>query len=311
MTKHKTRLFLASAVLAACACGPASTSDALAGAGADAAAATAPAPALWRLADDDSEIFLFGTFHILPPDVDWRTPAFEAAMKATVTTVTEADVSSAEAQMAIAGLVGRLGLNPEGTTLSSTLGKARARRLAKTAAQFGLSMQALEPYRPWLALITLSTVAMQRLGYDASSGVETVVLAQAAAERDKVDHLETATFQIEALASLDETEMLANFDASMDQFDEIAVVTQRMLDAWRTGDVDTLETEFLGELSADAPGAYATLIVARNANWTDAIDTMMKGEGSIFIAVGAGHLVGDDSVVSMLSARGYAVERVQ
>ena len=69
----------------------------------------------------------------------------------------------------------------------------------------------------------------------------------------------------------------------------------------------------IGILGVDKKGEefYQTLLVKRNANWAGQIDTMMDGEGVIFIAVGAAHLAGDDSVQALLEQRGYTVERVQ
>lgn len=45
-------------------------------------AAPAPRPALWKLADADTTIYLFGTIHILPKDLPWRTPVLEHAIAA-------------------------------------------------------------------------------------------------------------------------------------------------------------------------------------------------------------------------------------
>ena len=278
---------------------------------APAQAADPSAPAMWRLKDSNSEVYLFGTFHVLPPSIEWTTPAFDGAMKAAETTMTEADVTSPAAQAEIGALVQQYGLNPQGVTLSSVLGPERSAELAEIAGALGVPPAALEPYRPWLALISLAAVAMQQAGFQQGSGVETVVLAQAAAEKDAIAYLETASEQIQVLAGLDEEEMLANFDVSLDQFREFKALTTRMLEAWRTGDVADLEALLVEELRSTSPKAFDDLIVRRNRNWVVKIDEIMKGEGDYFIAVGAGHLVGEDSVVDLLQERGYKVERIQ
>ncbi len=275
------------------------------------AAPTETGPAMWRLADDDSEIFLFGTFHILPADVGWTTAAFDKAMAATSTTITEVDTKSPAAQAKLTALVQELGLNPAGVTLTSTLGPDRAARFARLAGQYGLPMQSLEPLKPWLAMITLSVGVMQKEGFEAASGAEETILARASREGDKVAHLESAEYQIRALASLDEAEILADFDASLEQFAEFKAYSQRVLGAWQTGDVASLERETLAPMRDSAPGAFEILITARNRNWADEIDTLMQGDDDYFIAVGAGHLIGEDSVVDMLAEKGYAVARVQ
>ena len=311
--RKRAALFACAATLALGACARDSVTATAADAPA-AGAASAPAekgPAMWRLADDDSEIFLFGTFHILPADIDWTTAAFEDAMEATATTVTEVDAKSPAAQAKMAALVQELGLNPAGVTLTSTLGPDRAARFARLAGQYGLPMQSLEPLKPWLAMISLSVMVMQKEGFEAASGAEETILARAAREGDTVTHLESAEYQIRALASLDEAEILADFDASLEQFAEFKAYSQRVLSAWRTGDVEALERETLAPMRDSAPGAFDILITARNRNWAKEIDALMRGDGDYFIAVGAGHLIGEGSVVDMLAEKGYAVARVQ
>lgn len=276
-----------------------------------AAAEAADAPAMWKMTDKDSTVYLFGTFHILPAELEWKTEAYEKAMAEATTTYAEADALSPEAQAAVQAAVQQYGLNPPGVTLSSVLGEERAEQLAEVAQQYGVPMQALEPYRPWLASLTLAVVAFQKAGFDPQSGVEQVLLAQAAEEGDAIDYFETATQQIEMLASLDEEEMLNNFDASMEQFENFEALSKKMLDAWSTGDVKALDEDILGDLRDEAPDAYQKLIVNRNAAWIADLKTIMDGEGDYFIAVGAGHLVGDDSVIKMLKDEGFKVKRIQ
>lgn len=269
------------------------------------------APAMWRLADKDSEIFLFGTFHVLPADIEWTTPAYEAAMKKAKTTVVEADVISPEAQAKVGALVQQYGLNPPGVTLSSLVGPERFSRFAEVAARYGAPAQALEGYRPWLAMISLSVLALQQEGFDPNSGVDRKVLARAGEEGDAVDYLETPEYQIQALSSLDGEAMIANFDATLDQFNDFKALTQRMLTAWSQGDVKGLDETLIAPMRRDYPDAFEALLVTRNQNWVAEIKRMMAGEGDYFIAVGAGHLVGEQSVVDLLEKEGFKVKRVQ
>lgn len=276
-----------------------------------ACAADRAGPAMWRVTDEDSELYLFGTFHILPASLAWTTPALETAMSRTPFTMTEADTDSQETQARMAALVRELGLNPPGVTLSSQIGPERARQLGLVAEKIGMPMAALEPMRPWLALLSLAVGAMQNNGYTSDAGAESVILKKAAAQKDKVAHLETAEFQIRALAGLSTEEWLADFERGLAQIADFDGYSKRTLKAWSTGDLDAIEEEMVGPMRASAPGAYKALIVDRNINWIDQIEEIMRGSDDYFIAVGTGHLIGDDGVVEMLRKKGYAVERVQ
>ena len=269
------------------------------------------APAMWRVSDDDSHVILFGTLHVLPRDLDWTTPAFFDAMRRTGTTMLETDVDGPAAAAQMEKLVSKYGLNQKGVRLSSVIGPARTKRLKALAGRLGVPMESLEPQRPWLALVGLTALAMQQAGFDADHGAEATVLARAKLEGDRIAHLERLKDQIRALASLDEGEMLANFDASLDQLDDFSAIANAMLTAWRAGDTDALEALVLGELRRDAPEAYDALIVRRNRAWTKKIDKLLRKDDDYFIAVGAGHLIGEESVIAALRRKGYAVERIQ
>jgi uncharacterized protein YbaP (TraB family) len=266
---------------------------------------------MWRVFDADSEIFLFGTFHLLPASIVWTTPALDQAMMKTQITMTEADTDSPAAQQELAALVRELGLNPPGVTLSSQLGPERARQFGLVTDRYGVPMAALEPMRPWLALISLAVAIMQSQGYSSDKGAEEVILKNAGSQNDKINHLETAEFQIRTLAGLSDEDWLADFERGLAQMADFEGFSRRTLEAWRTGDLETIEEEMIGPMKEAAPAAYKALIVDRNTNWVGQIEKIMTGSDDYFIAAGAGHFIGDDGVVKLLRDRGYAVERVQ
>jgi len=268
-------------------------------------------PAMWVATDEDSTVYLFGTFHILPKDVRWTTKAFDAAMAQTPVTMTEVDTKSFEAQATMSALVQELGFNPPGVTLTGLLGPVRAVRFAALTERYGLAMANFEPMKPWLAMITLSVAIMQKEGYDASSGVEEAVLERAQSEKDKIAYLESAEYQIRALASLNEAEILADFDASLEEYEDFGDYSERVIGAWVKGDLAALERETVTEMRKEAPDAFRILIKNRNRNWAEEIEKLMAGDQDYFIAVGAGHLLGEDSVISLLEKRGIKVERIQ
>ena len=88
---------------------------------------------MWRIADGDSRIYLFGTFHLLPKGTAWTTPAYDAAMKDATITVTECDTDSSFAQRSIAGLVMERGLNASWETLRGVVGAQRFNKIAPVA----------------------------------------------------------------------------------------------------------------------------------------------------------------------------------
>ena len=49
------------------------------------------------------------------------------------------------------------------------------------------------------------------------------------------------------------------------------------------------------------------LLTQRNKNWVKQLNVIMKSE-SVFVAVGAGHLVGKDGLINLLKKEGYILK---
>ena len=78
--------------------------------------------------------------------------------------------------------------------------------------------------------------------------------------------------------------------------------------AWQAGDQRALEEAFVGDMRRDYPELYKVLIADRNAAWADELKQKLAGSGVSFVAVGAGHLVGPDSVQAELEKLGIKAE---
>jgi uncharacterized protein YbaP (TraB family) len=268
-------------------------------------------PAIWQLSDEDTVIYLFGTVHVLSPKTQWQTERLDAVLLATDVTYLEADESSAEALADIQQAVGQYGLNPPGVTLSSLLGESLAARFSAVVREFGLSMEQLEPLRPWLASLSLAMVALQKLGLDESSGADKLIETIARTQNDNIRYLESGSSQILAMASLDDSKDYAMFEEGLDQLQNFEQEIHQMIDAWKVGDEKAMQALLVQELKNISQQGYDILFVNRNKNWVAQISHLMAGKGHYFIAVGAGHLVGNESVVAMLKDKGFEVSRVQ
>jgi uncharacterized protein YbaP (TraB family) len=79
--------------------------------------------------------------------------------------------------------------------------------------------------------------------------------------------------------------------------------------AWAAGDTASLEA-ILFESFKEFQEIYARLIVERNQNWLPQIEAFLRQDRDYLLIVGAGHLVGKDSVLQLLRAKGYRPEQL-
>ena len=261
-------------------------------------------PALWVVKDADSTLYLFGTVHLLRPTTAWGTDRVDAAFDSADKLVLE--ISNPDDQAAVIPLIQQHGLSPA-TPLSSLLTAEELAKLDAAGQTIGLSAAQLDPFRPWFAALTLSVAPLAKAGYDPASGVELILKARAEAAGKPVTGFETIDEQIRILAGFPQEDQLAFLRSTLEDFDTATTDLDKLVEAWATGDVEAIETVGVDPMRESSEELYQALLVRRNTNWADQIQTELAGSGTVFIAVGAAHLAGDDSVQEILERRGVEV----
>jgi len=273
-----------------------------------ATAQQADGPALWHLSDEDSDIYIFGTIHILPPELEWRNARIDAAF-ASADTVYFETPSDEAAQQAMQPLVMQLGLNHDGRTLSSMLDEETNIQFQRVAGSMGLPAANLEPFKPWLASLTVTVTYITSLGHDPSSGVEQVLTAEAVSAGQSIGYFETPEQQLHFFADMPEDVQVEALSLGLDQIEDgtVAEMMTHMDESWASGDIAAMNSLMNDDMRDETPEFYEALIVNRNRNWVGQVEEILEGSGTAFIAVGAGHLAGDDSLIGMLRARGLEI----
>lgn len=264
-------------------------------------------PALWKLSDEDTTIWLFGTMHALKPDLVWFDDAVSEAFAGSdelVIEMLEPDTATMQK------VIGTSGIYTDGSTLSQRLSSEQRTHLAEAGASLGIPMQALDRMKPWFAAVTLSAAPLTQLGYDPKAGAEAVLQGSAREQGKTIAGLESFEEQMGFFSTLPEEQQIAFLMDAASSLAEAGEVYAESERAWGVGDV--LATErLINEGLQDTPEVYEVLIRGRNREWADWIQTRMEQPGNVFVAVGAGHLAGTDSVQSVLAERGLTVERVE
>jgi len=268
-------------------------------------------PAMWAIKDADSTIYALGTVHLLKPDMEWKTPAVRAAIAEADELWLELPTTNPEAMASeMMGLIQKYGLSLT-RPLSADLSADELKVLDEAARPAGLTGAQLEPFRPWFAAITLSTSAIVAAGFDPQSGVDSKVEAAFAERNIKPRGLETPEQQIRVFADMKREDELAFLRQTMNEFEQAEEVMNGLVDAWAKGDIEGLDELLVTEMRNSSEDLYQALLVGRNANWVADVMKTLEGSGVSFLAVGAAHLIGEDSLLAMLAKKGVTIERVQ
>jgi uncharacterized protein len=292
------KLLLASALLAVATTGMAQT--------------PAPAPklmadpALWVVRDKDTTIYLMGTVHVLKPGTVWLDGGVKKAYDASSEVVLELiQPEPAAAQAAIA----KYAIDPDGPPLTQKLSPDLRAKYEKVAAELGLPAPAFEKFEPWFVSSLLSLTAVGKAGYNPESGVERQITDAAKRDAKRLGALETLDEQLGFFDSLPEAAQIALLKASIEQTGEVKQFFDTMVATWARGDPVALAA-LMNEAMKESPELVDVLLTKRNQRWARWIDDRLDTPGTIFIAVGAGHLAGKGSVQDWLKARKIVAKRI-
>lgn len=275
---------------------------------ASAPAEPAPRPALWKVADADTTIYLFGTIHLLPPGTRWRTKAFDNAAQRAQQLVLEIVPDGIAEQQAEAMRI--LAYSPGLPPLAERVPADKRAALDALVARSGIPAASLDGLETWAAAIALASATLRTLDARPGAGVEQQLGDSFKSAGKPVGALESVEGQMRMFDGLPEETQRRFLVSVIDGAVDTDAAFARMIAAWSSGDTKGIAASFDAELR-QSPELADALFRRRNAAWAAWIRKRLDTPGTVMVAVGAGHLAGADSVQSLLQAEGLKVERVQ
>ncbi len=262
---------------------------------------------LWHVYAGEGRVSLMGSIHTLRLD-DYPLPSiYERVYQDATAIVFETDLARMNAPAVQERLLS-LGLYPEGRNLRDHLAPETHDALFAALADRGLPPEQFERFKPWFCALTLTMLELQRLGFSAVHGLDVHFFNRASQDGKQLFHLESAETQIEHLATLGQSQQEDLLLQSLQDLEVLETKAAAMTKAWRSGDAESLDE--IIQMSFDGfPRIYDRLIAQRNRDWLPRIEDLIKGGENVLVIVGAGHLVGADSLVGLLEERGYRLEQ--
>ncbi len=263
-------------------------------------------PALWKVSDADTTIYLFGTIHLLKPDTNWFAGPIKAAFDASDELILEM-IQPSEAESI--KIVMSRAIDPDGPPLSQKLTPVDAAKFRAALKTVDIAPEGLEPFEPWFASTLVAMAPMKKLGYAPESGAERLLTAAAKASAKKIGALESMEEQIGFFDTLPEDQQIKFLNSAVSEMPKAGKVVTAMIGSWSKGKPDKLAAVMNDGMNA-MPEIKKVLLTDRNQRWADWIAKRMAQPGTVFIAVGAGHLAGKESVQAMLKAKQLKAVRI-
>jgi len=263
---------------------------------------------VWQIDGDNNRVYLLGSVHLLR-EQDYPLPAgIYDAYDDAESLVMELDMDDLDLGQ-MQSLVAELGSIADGGSLAAMMGPQYAE--AETlAAPLEVPLELLSAMEPWLAAITVEQLVLQRIGFDPAFGIESHLVARAGTDGKEIVGLEELAEQLAFLDSLSLDAQRALLIQTLEEATDIEPMMDGLIDAWRRGDVGYLEDNMLADMM-DYPELYDAVVVRRNRNWVERIDTLLDADEDYLVIVGALHLVGKDSLPAMLGERGHIARQLE
>jgi uncharacterized protein len=263
---------------------------------------------LWRIRSGQNSIYIVGSIHFLQKENYPLKKDIEQAFDQSKKLVLEIDLQTTDRQKTEA-ITMQKAVNLDGTTLEQNVSPETYRLAEQKARELGIDLRPLNPLKTWFVALTLTSIKLQKLGFDPSYGVDRYLAERAKKSGKPIAGLETLEYQLGVFDALSAHGQELLLRQTLDEFDALEKSAGRIVQAWLKGDVGGLDESLLAGMR-QYPELYPKLILERNRHWVPQIEQMIKQGDSVLVAVGAAHLVGKDGVIELLKQRGYTVEQL-
>jgi len=238
-------------------------------------------PAMFVVRDADTTVYIFGTFHALDGKGQWLGDRVKNAFEQSDELILETLVPE----------------RPGPIPLPSP----------------GFKPPSVTPSASFLATTRMAINAGRSRGMQVGNGADMVLRHIAEAQGKPVEGLETLQSQLEMFTRMPAAPAgsapRAGQPVGANPMEGLQKAMADMQSAWKRGD-QSVFVNLLGQLRTASPDTYRMLFTERNTRWADWIRARMQTPGTVFVAVGAGHLAGPDSVLVRLAERGLPSQRV-
>ena len=270
------------------------------------AALASAAPAMWTVSDEDSKVWLFGSVHLLPADVKWRTQLLEDVLDDTDFVYFETKLDPTGGAQALMTL--KSGVNGLGERLDDFLTPEQAKQVNAAAEKVNFPSTTLQMFKPWMAAMMLGAKGMSAGKLDPTKGVDMALMGQVTEERAR--YFETPEFQLEIFSGMSQDDQVSMLMKGIEEMDQAPEQLNELIASWLAGG-DGSE-EMVKEIGAEDADFEARLFSNRNRTWVAELTKLLEGKGeTALVVVGAGHMAGENGLPKLLEKAGYTVERVQ
>jgi len=264
---------------------------------------------VWKLDADNGSFYLAGSCHVLRKS-DYPLPEeFESAYDDADQVIFETDIDAFMSPDIQLLLISK-GMYTGGDTLEKKLSKKAYDSLAKYCNDRSMSIELFQNFKPWMVTMTLLLLELEKNGISPADGLDLYFSNKAKKDGKQTGGLEDVYRHIELVSSLEEEFDESIVESFIRDAGEVRVMMEGLIKSWRAGDEIWIDEYLSKNVRKEFPKLYKRLLTDRNRGWIPHLETLMDSGKRTLVIVGVGHLVGEDSVIDLLKARGYKLKKM-
>lgn len=265
---------------------------------------------LWKVTGGKSVLYLLGTVHVGKEDIYPLPQAIEDSFKQSDTLVEEIDLTDSAESLGRAQDIIKSGVYQDGDSIANHLSEATLARLTEFAKGSQLDSDYTRA-KPWLLSLMIMQLQLKQMGFDQSQGLDQHFMQEATDTHKPIEALETADSQLRMFSSFSEEIQDQFLLTTLLDASKATAIVERRLEAWSSGSIEAMD-----RLISQDVRAYPSLLplmekifYERNDAMTQKIEEFLQTDKTYFVAVGAGHLVGERGIVQQLRDKNYTVDQ--
>ncbi len=263
---------------------------------------------LWKVKSDKGAIYILGSIHYLRPQNYPLKKSIQEAFENSRTLVLEIDPQRGTLERAQQAMLEKA-LYRDGTSLQQNISPETYQLAEQRARELGIDLLQMSRLKPWFVAFSLTSVKLQKMGFDPNFGLDRVLADQAKSGGKAIRGLETLEFQIGLLDQFSPPEQDSMLRQTLSELDLLDKSLDQVVQSWSLGDARALEQLVLAGMK-EYPQIYEKIVVDRNRRWLPDLVKMLEQGEKALVVVGAAHLVGKNGVIELLKRRGYTTEQL-
>ena len=264
---------------------------------------------IWEVKSSHNTLYLMGSIHFANPDFYPLRHEIETAFSKSDHLAVEVDIANIDPIQTQSYLF-RVGTYTGNETIRDHIDASTYKLLIQHLTTRNLPSELFIKYKPGMIIMSLTSLEIMNLGLSPNQGIDVHFLNRARGKK-KIVELETLEQQLDLLLNLDESGQMLR--QTLAEFDDYPELMKSLTDIWQRGDAAQLDELLIKKPLREFPDsrpAFEKIFLQRNLKMAKKIEGFLHSNNNYFVVVGAGHLVGERSIVDLLQKAGFQIKQL-